>query len=505
VDPEAGHRSNLLPERWLVPAGVWLAPLGVGLLALALTRIALLPGLAYWDTAELQSVGPLMGTAHPTGFPTYVLLGWFASVVLQPLGDPAFRMNLLAALCVAVAAGVTVDLVRALTRSTALGVLAGVGLTLTPIVWKIGTHAETHALHLALLAILVRLLVAWERSRSNRALVTASVVFGLAVGNHSLTLLLVPAVGLYVIAVQPAIVRRWRLVLACLGALAATVVLVYLELPLRAGPFRAPLVYGHPETWDGFWYVVLAEQFQESLTSPFQDLDLKGLALIGRTVAGFGPLAGLIPIGFAAAVVARPRYALLSGVAVAVTCFFAASYVNADIDRYYLGPALLAWTWIAILAWVVARAIPDALRGLPWLLAAALLLPSLVTAPARLASIDRSRDDQARRWVEGALAAMEPNAMVVSWWSYSTPLWYVQRVEGRRPDIEIVDDRTRLDQRLGEVTDVIDANLPTRPVYVIRIRSGELAELAARYVLIPLDTIGDSELSRVVGRRESST
>ena len=56
-----------------------------------------------------------MGTAHPTGFPTYVLLGWLASVVLQPFGEPAFRMNLLSALCVAVAAGVTVDLVRALT------------------------------------------------------------------------------------------------------------------------------------------------------------------------------------------------------------------------------------------------------------------------------------------------------------------------------------------------------------------------------------------------------
>ena len=40
--------------------------------------------------------------------------------------------------------------------------------------------------------------------------------------------------------------------------------------------------------------------------------------------------------------------------------------------------------------------------------------------------------------------------MVVSWWSYSTPLWYAQIVEGRRPDIFIVDDRTRLDQGLGQ-------------------------------------------------------
>ena len=34
----------------------------------------------------------VLGTAHPTGFPTYVLLGWLASVLLQPFGEPAFRM-----------------------------------------------------------------------------------------------------------------------------------------------------------------------------------------------------------------------------------------------------------------------------------------------------------------------------------------------------------------------------------------------------------------------------
>ena len=33
----------------------------------------------------------------------------------------------------------------------------------------------------------------------------------------------------------------------------------------------------------------------------------------------------------------------------AITCFFAASYVNADIGRYYLVPGLIAWTWLAIL------------------------------------------------------------------------------------------------------------------------------------------------------------
>ena len=39
----------------------------------------LMPGLGFWDTAEFQMVLPVMGTAHPTGYPTYVLLGWLAS------------------------------------------------------------------------------------------------------------------------------------------------------------------------------------------------------------------------------------------------------------------------------------------------------------------------------------------------------------------------------------------------------------------------------------------
>ena len=93
--------------------------------------------------------------------------------------------------------------------------------------------------------------------------------------------------------------------------------------------------------------------------------------------------------------------------------------------------------------------------------------------------------------------------MIVSWWSYSTPLWYAQRVEGRRPDIAIVDDRTRLDGNLGGLTDVIDANLGKRPVYVIRLDPRELALLAQRYELDYIDGTDASMLTLVVGPRSA--
>ena len=48
--------------------------------------------------------------------------------------------------------------------------------------------------------------------------------------------------------------------------------------------------------------------------------------------------------------------------------------------------------------------------------------------------------------------------MVVSWWSYSTPLWYGRWVEGRRPDVTIIDDRDILDDGYGDGRGAIDTS-----------------------------------------------
>jgi hypothetical protein len=437
-------------------------------------------------------------------------------------------MNLFSAISVALAAGVTVDLVRVLTRSRWIGAVAGLGLVLTPQVWAIGTHAEAHSLHLALVAILLRLLVGWEdrrraplddprRDRADRWLVAATVVFGLAVGNHSLTLLLAPAVAAYVIAVEPGIVRRWRLVATCLGALAVTLVVVYLELPLRAGPFRAPLVYGEPDTWDGFRYIVLAEQFRGSVDDPFGDLGTKLVDLVGRTAREFGVLAVLIPFGFIVTAIRRPRYALLTGSALGLTVFFAASYDNAAIGRYYLGPILIGWTWLAMLVAalvdVLARArllrrVGD-VHPLVRPVAAAILAVGILLGPAlldfqdRARDADRSRDTIAQRWLDRVVDVVEPDAVIVSWWSYSTPLWYGKHVEGRLPGVDIVDDRTRLDEELGSPADVVDRHLGKRPVYLIRLDDWQ--ELEEEFVIEPVPMPMPDSLWRVVGRREDAT
>jgi hypothetical protein len=505
------------------------APVGVALVAGWVILPTVMPGVGFWDTAESQTVPPILGVMHPTGFPAYVLLGWFASAIMAPLGEPAFRMNLLSMLLVAIGAGLTVVLVRRLTRSTPIAAAAGLGLALTPNAWKIATHADAHALHLVLVALLLIVLLEWgRRERSGepaagRWLIASAAAFGVSAANHSLTLLLAPPIAVYLFAVDPAILRRTRLVIACAAVLTAVMAVLYLELPLRGGPFRAPLVYGQPETWDGFRYIVLAEQFRGSLVDPFGNLTGKLQGLYALSAAQFGVLAPLIPIGFLATLRREPRYALLTGLALSVTVFFAASYANADIGRYYLGPILIAWTWLAVLAVTLIEALP-ALTGatpaapgadggrrpaarsagdrvhtaLAALVAIALLVPTAGSLTARATALDLSDERAAERWLDAALGAMEPNAVVVSWWSYSTALWYAQHIEGRFPDGLIVDDRTRLDLELGEVTDVIDDHLGARPVYVVRSSLADVAALRQRYVLRPIPSA--TMLYRVVAR-----
>ena len=359
-EPDARARSART-DRF---AAAWIPAL-VGLWVVINAWSGLMPVVGFWDTGEFQAVLPLMGTAHPTGYPTYVLLGWVGNLLLTPIGEPAYRISALSLIAVAVAAAATVALVRRLTGSTIVGAAAGIGLATTSLVWENATRADPHPIHLAFVAVLLLALVRWadgphdglDRRATDRRLVLAAVIFGLAVGNHSLTLLLVPPIALYVLAVEPGILRRPRFIVACLGAAALTIALVFLELPIRGGLIPASLIYGKPATWDGFWYIALAEQFRGSLGDVFGGLPDKLFGphgIVAKATLWFGPLLLFIPFAFIVSAIRAPRLTLLTGSAMVITLLFNQSYSNAEIERYYLGPVLWVWLWLAILAAEVA-------------------------------------------------------------------------------------------------------------------------------------------------------
>jgi hypothetical protein len=554
----AGERGgSLKPDLGRLANPSLLGALAAPAAAAGLTLLFVIPTLAptvgFWDTAEFQAVGPVLGTAHPTGYPSYVILGWLASIVLQPFGEPAYRMNLLQAILAALAVAGATGIVQALTGRRMIALATGLLLACSQLFWRLSTHADPHMFHIALTAVLFVVLLRWDNRRhsadpetvahADRWLVAAAGIYGVAVANHSLALLLPPAIGLFVLAVDWRVVFRWRTIAACVAVLAGTIVVLFLELPIRAA-MHAPLVYGHPDTIAGFQYVVLAEQFRGSLADPFGDLPAKAGHVMELMTGWLGPMAVLAAVGLVTSLVRRPRYVLLSGLSAVVTCGFAASYANADIERYYLLPLMIAFTWIglgfadivAVFAWAVGMWLQPAASpaettsepagtspslvgvepapGLeegsatppaPWTrpddarAAWAVLIGEMVVAAAVVFStvgvvaarqginagnnpggVSEAANTQYSTWMNAVLAppdqgGLAKDAVIESTWSASTILWYGQRVLGLRPDVLIVDDSTRKNDHIGpsgEVWDVFDLYLGTRPVYTDRIQGG---------------------------------
>src|SRR5881394_819465 len=76
-----------------------------GLAVFLLYLVTLAPSTAMWDTSEYIAAAYTLGLPHPPGNPFFVLLGRVFSII--PLFGPnvATRINVLAALCSAVSAG----------------------------------------------------------------------------------------------------------------------------------------------------------------------------------------------------------------------------------------------------------------------------------------------------------------------------------------------------------------------------------------------------------------
>jgi hypothetical protein len=281
------------------------------------------------------------------------------------------------------------------------------------------------------------------------------------------------------------LVRRWRLALTCAIALLVTTVAVYAYIPIRAA-MKPPLNYADPVTWERFKYLVLGEQFQGTF-HPLPSLS-GGIGIVWEQLRqNLGLGAWLAASGLVLGAVRHLSFIALTGLWFLITFVFALGYENAAIERYYLVPLLVAVIWAALAVDAVWTAVERALRsrvaaavgasqrtGLAGGMAATLvglvlLVPILAPVPQRLGGIDRSHETSARAWMEATFAAVDQDAVIVSWWNYSTALWYGRFVEGRRPDVTIIDDRTILDDGYGTAQHAIDAFIGSRPVYLIRL------------------------------------
>jgi hypothetical protein len=219
-------------------------------LVFVLYLVTLAPSTAMWDTSEYIAAAYTLGLPHPPGNPFFVLLGrFFAILPIAP--KVAMRINILAALCSAGAAGmwfliterVLVGWLPERWQRIVGGSLAAlIGATAFTVWAQSVVNEKVYTVSLLGLALVSWLTVRWcddpDGARADRLLVLIAYLSGLGYANHMAGFLAVPAVAAAVALRRPRTLLRWKLLLAIAGALLLGMT-PFLMQPLRAAYFPA--------------------------------------------------------------------------------------------------------------------------------------------------------------------------------------------------------------------------------------------------------------------------
>jgi len=365
------------------------------------------------DTPKFQFLGYVLGTAHPPGYPLYVLLSHL--FVKLPIGTIAYRANLFSAVMAALACGLSYLIARQIgsTRWPAVG--AALGLATGVSFWRNAVFAEVYSLAAVMAALTIVLLLEWAARGGTAWLLAAVAAIGLGFGNHLTILGLVPACVTYAVlrdrrVLTPRVVGAAAVVLLLCVSQYAFIIVRSLQgapyLESRAGSFSALLRVMTAEDFADkrFAYSVatLVTQQVPATTSVIG----REFGIVGAVLLAAGLIAG-----------ARTRSAgaaLLVGAALGI--FAMVVNLSGDLQGFI--------TSLVVFLWPISALGVDALRG--WVrvpggarlaggvaVVAAAAMPA-ANVTANYANSDHSQEADAGRYFRSLHAQLPDHAVVVA-------------------------------------------------------------------------------------------
>ncbi len=423
-------------------ARYWL-PRALGLFSFLWFAVIAAPTFYWLDSAELTAGAVGLGSPHPSGFPLYMMLAKAASFL--PVGDLAFRVNLLSAVCGACAVGGVARLVLVLGRedwATFAGAAGAGGVVCFSLLFaRQATIADVYAPTAALVVLTISLFERVASGGNARAGLSLAWVAGLGFAVHPEFRMLMglPIVALLCLRAYRG--ARWPLLapgLAILGAMGS-----YLYLPVRSATGRiASLDWGHPNTLGGAWSHATgshvqgaAEDHSMSMTRELVSHDVS--TFVGQILDYVGVLAVLAGlIGIVILIVERRTrwVGVAIGMVIVLDVLYASWIHPVGLTNLHNGvPLALALSICAGVAIAtLARSAGAAAPYLGAVVAIAMVIPQALMS----ATVLPSSGELPREYSEYVLQVAPVGALVLSQSrSLSGGAVYLQTVEGARPDV----------------------------------------------------------------------
>jgi hypothetical protein len=465
----AQHGRIALWLAWALPFGVYAA--------------SAYRTVGFWDIGEMDTVPWILGIAHPTGFPAYVLGGWFFTHVV-PIGTVAYRMGLFSGLAMSLAAWLVARIVNDEYDAPWTGTVCAWLFAFGDIVWTRATRAEVHSLSTLAIAATLYLALRWYTTGDTRAFLAGALTWAVGLATHPVAVLIAP--GLLVLLLARVRTLRLQTLAAAVAICAISVAGFYAYLPLRSAyvtahsldptrklslaPGRPFWDYDHPATRAGFVAEVTGSDFDveggvKSIVSSaiYVNESPRYFMLFVKEFTPFG--AALVIFGIGAAFARnRIRAAALLLASFASIPFALGFTEEGDPNRYFLTSYVAAAIFAGDGAmWFVAQQ-----RRWRW------IAPMMIAIFAGLlfyndrTVLGQPNDNRASAMVDRVLELTPPDAIVVSSWSNATPLAYAAYVERR------TDGRTIDAAWVGDDAQAIPGWMKTRPVYQIGPTYGEV-------------------------------
>jgi hypothetical protein len=505
----------------------------VGGLSLALYVRTLAPGLLPGDSGELQTLSALLGNTHPTGYPVYLLVGKLFTWL--PVGDVAYRVNLLSAVTAALAVAWVYLAVRLLVGHRLPALVGAIALAVSPTFWSQAVIAEVYTPGAACLVAVLVCLLAWDTYRNPRFLFLAGVLGGLSLGVHLTVALLAPAVGVFLLlswwrarGLGQAI---WRP--ALLGALTGVGLMLAAFLALdwnapRANffdsavlPSRSAWGYGPTELNTPFEQLAFDLSGRQFRSLMFADPAETMPRLSQQYLDGLPHeltlwVIGLAGIGLLGVLVRRWRVGVLFLLALAAYAVYTFNYDLWDLYVFFIPSYVL----LAILAGAGLGWLVDGLRRfVPWPVARLVVEPALAVAvvavgvwPILAPNISLIRMGRPAFRFDGypadsvgmtgihpqataVVRGLDQDAIVFTDWYWLYSFYYAATIEQGRTDLMFIETTPYVEGGglAASIIPYVQNHLPSHPIFFAR-RQPEMTR--AGYTFQPVH-VGPMTLYRV--------
>lgn len=430
----------------------WWIGIGLCAAAFALYLRTLPPTVLDGDSGEFQYMAAILGVAHSSGYPLYLLIAKLFT--LLPFGDVAFRVNFFSA----VSAALTVPFIYAiafrLIARRVPAILATAMCVVTPSMWGGALETKTYALHLLLGVLCVYFALRWHDAGRPRDFYWLAFVFGLGLTNHHVIVFLAPALALV------AWLNRHRLTRGLIArglVLMLVPLILYAYIPLRADYW---IKQQDPANWQlytredamlkgtvsayylnspyGFFNLVTGFDNSYKIKSPLADdrlqlvvtLLLQQFGILGVALSAFGALESFRRN--------RAQFAFIFLIALGIGTI--ATVLRGLSAVYYFSLMYFAFAlWIGFALDGLMRLSARVHRVVPVLVALVGLTLPLSALIANFAPLDESANYAPRDFAQTVLHDdLAPNAVLIAPWEVSQPIRYFQFVENQRPDLLVV-------------------------------------------------------------------